>query len=204
MRIIITETQKRIILRESNGEEIKNTIKTNTEKIEKIIKESKEQIGINLEFLLTWGVGIGGFMGPVEDFIQGRFPDLSETEFLLLMTGVIATYFVKSKKTLTKIYNKIKEKNLDNKFESTLKKSDSLYQSFLDLVESLNLTIHNLSNMLSYTFIIPILPNILSMVENDSSLDISSLTKRIIGFIGVTIAGVSIKEFISKIISKLR
>jgi len=204
MRIIITETQKRIILRESNGEEIKDTIKTNTEKIEKIIKESKEQIGINLEFLLTWGVGIGGFMGPVEDFIQGRFPDLSETEFLLLMTGVIATYFVKSKKTLTKIYNKIKEKNLDNKFESTLKKSDSLYQSFLDLVESLNLTIHNLSNMLSYTFIIPILPNILSMVENDSSLDISSLTKRIIGFIGVTIAGVSIKEFISKIISKLR
>ena len=143
-------------------------------------------------------------MGPVEDFIQGRFPNLSETEFLLLMTGVIATYFVKSKKTLTKIYNKIKEKNLDNKFESTLKKSDSLYQSFLDLVESLNLTIHNLSNMLSYTFIIPILPNILSMVENDSSLDISSLTKRIIGFIGVTIAGVSIKEFISKIISKLR
>ena len=204
MRIIITETQKRIILRESNGEEIKNTIKTNTEKIEKIIKESKEQIGINLEFLLTWGVGIGGFMGPVEDFIQGRFPNLSETEFLLLMTGVIATYFVKSKKTLTKIYNKIKEKNLDNKFESTLKKSDSLYQSFLDLVESLNLTIHNLSNMLSYTFIIPILPNILSMVENDSSLDISSLTKRIIGFIGVTIAGVSIKEFISKIITKLR
>lgn len=204
MRIIITETQKRIILRESNGEEIKDTIKTNTEKIEKIIKESKEQIGINLEFLLTWGVGIGGFMGPIEDFIQGRFPDLSETEFLLLMTGVIATYFVKSKKTLTKIYNKIKEKNLDNKFESTLKKSDSLYQSFLDLVESLNLTIHNLSNMLSYTFIIPILPNILSMVENDSSLDISSLTKRIIGFIGVTIAGVSIKEFISKIISKLR
>ena len=101
MRIIITETQKRIILRESNGEEIKNTIKTNTEKIEKIIKESKEQIGINLEFLLTWGAGIGGFMGPVEDFIQGRFPDLSETEFLLLMTGVIATYFVKSKKTLT-------------------------------------------------------------------------------------------------------
>jgi hypothetical protein len=204
MRIIITETQKRIILRESNGEEIKNTIKTNTEKIEKIIKESKEQIGINLEFLLTWGAGIGGFMGPVEDFIQGRFPDLSETEFLLLMTGVIATYFVKSKKTLTKIYNKIKEKNLDNKFESTLKKSDSLYQSFLDLVESLNLTIHNLSNMLSYTFIIPILPNILSMVENESSLDISTLTKRIIGFIGVTIAGVSIKEFISKIISKLR
>ena len=204
MRIIITETQKRIILRESNGEEIKNTIKTNTEKIEKIIKESKEQIGINLEFLLTWGAGIGGFMGPVEDFIQGRFPDLSETEFLLLMTGVIATYFVKSKKTLTKIYNKIKEKNLDNKFESTLKKSDSLYQSFLDLVESLNLTIHNLSNMLSYTFIIPILPNILSMVENESSLDISNLTKRIIGFIGVTIAGVSIKEFISKIISKLR
>ena len=196
MRIIITETQKRIILRESNGEEIKNTIKTNTEKIEKIIKESKEQIGINLEFLLTWGAGIGGFMGPVEDFIQGRFPDLSETEFLLLMTGVIATYFVKSKKTLTKIYNKIKEKNLDNKFESTLKKSDSLYQSFLDLVESLNLTIHNLSNMLSYTFIIPILPNILSMVENESSLDISNLTKRIIGFIGVTIAGVSIKEFV--------
>ena len=204
MRIIITETQKRIILRESNGEEIKNTIKTNTEKIEKIIKESKEQIGVNLEFLLTWGAGIGGFMGPVEDFIQGRFPNLSETEFLLLMTGVIATYFVKSKKTLTKIYNKIKEKNLDNKFESTLKKSDSLYQSFLDLVESLNLTIHNLSNMLSYTFIIPILPNILSMVENESSLDISTLTKRIIGFIGVTIAGVSIKEFISKIISKLR
>lgn len=204
MRIIITESQKRIILVESNGDEIKNTIKNNTEKFERIINNSKKQIGINLEFLMTWGAGIGGFIGPVEDFINGRFPDLSETEFLLLMTAVISTYFVTSKKTLTKVYKKIGEHNLDNKFETILKKTDSLYKTFLELLESLNLTIHTMSNMLSYTFVIPILPNILSIIETGGNLDLTDITKRIIGFIGVTIGGISVKELISKIISRLK
>ena len=44
-------------------------------------------------------IRIGGFMGPVEDFIRGRFPELSEQELLYILIGVIATYFIDNKKT---------------------------------------------------------------------------------------------------------
>ena len=71
MKIIITEIQERIILLESSGEELGNTIKENTEKAEKFIEKAQNQMGINLKFLLTWGAGIGGFFGTVESFIKG-------------------------------------------------------------------------------------------------------------------------------------
>jgi len=206
MKILITESQKKIILAESIGEQIGGIIKTNAERVKKILAEAETQIGLNLQFLVTWGAGIGGFIGPVDDFVRGRYPDLDETEILLILIGVISTYFVENKKMLMKVYDKISEEGLNNVFEKVLRKTDILKNTFIDFIDSLGVTFNKITNMLSYTFIIPIIPMIYQMVTDDlvDSTDIKGLASRIVGFTGLTISGILLKELISKMVRRFK
>ena len=206
MKIIITEQQKRIILTESTSEELGNIIKQNTERAINILKESQAQMGLNLQFLFTWGAGIGGFMGPVEDFIRGRFPELSEQELLYILIGVIATYFIDNKKTVSKIYTEIQENGLSKVFEVVLRKTDTLKNTFLNFVESLGVTFHKITNMVSYLFILPLIPPLANLVFNGSlgNMDSRELAMRIIGFAGVTISGIIFRELILKMIRRFK
>ena len=206
MKIIITEQQKRIIITESTGEELGNLIKQNTERVKEIINEAQNQIGMNLQFLLTWGAGIGGFMGPVEDFVRGKYPEIDESELVLILIGIIATYFVDNKKIVTKIYKKIYEDGLSEIFDRILKKTDTLRNTFIEFIDSLGLTFHKITNMLSYTFIIPILPMIYQMVEDGSTenVDLKQLAIRIISFTGLTLSGIVFKELLSKLVIRFK
>jgi hypothetical protein len=206
MRIVITESQKRRILLESTGEELGNVIKQNANRIKKIVDEAQGQIGMNLQFLLTWGAGIGGFVGPIEDFVKGRFPELNEMQITLILIGVIATYFFENKKFVSTIYNKIQEEGLSKVFEKVLKKSDELRSTFLDFIESLGIVFHKITNMMSYTFIIPLIPMIYQMTADGltDGVDLKQLTTRIIGFTGLTISGILFKEMIVKMVRRFR
>jgi hypothetical protein len=206
MKIIITEQQKRIILTESTSENLGNIIKQNTERIKNLIEEAQEQIGMNLQFLLTWGAGIGGFMGPVEDFVTGKYPEIEESELTLILIGVIATYFIDNKKIVTKIYTKIQENGLSKVFDTILKKTDVLRETFINFIDSLGLTFHKITNMLSYTFIIPILPMIYQMVEDGSTenVDLKQLAIRVISFTGLTISGIIFKELLTKLVKRFK
>lgn len=206
MKIIITESQKKILLTESSGEQMGNIIKQNTEKVKKIIQEAQQQIGMNLQFLLTWGAGIGGFMGPVEDFVKGNYPDLNETEMILISIGVIATYFVENKKIVTKIYSEIQKEGLSKVFDRVLKKTDTLYQTFVDFIDSLGVTFHRITNMLSYTFIIPLIPLIYQMSTDGLSdqFDLKQLAIRIISFSGLTLSGIIFRELLSKMVIRFK
>jgi len=206
MKIIITESQKKILLTESSGEHMGNIIKQNTEKVKKIIQEAQQQIGMNLQFLLTWGAGIGGFMGPVEDFVRGNYPDLNETEMVLISIGVIATYFVENKKIVTKIYSEIQKEGLSKVFDRVLKKTDTLYQTFVNFIDSLGVTFHRITNMLSYTFIIPLIPLIYQMATDGLSdqFDLKQLAIRIISFSGLTLSGIIFRELLSKMVRRFK
>ena len=206
MRILITETQKRRILLESTGEELGNVIKQNADKVKKIVDEAQGQIGLNLQFLLTWGAGIGGFVGPIEQFVRGRFPDLTEMQITLILIGVISTYFFENKKFVSTIYNKIQEEGLSKIFEKVLRKGDELRSTFLDFIESLGITFHKITNMMSYTFIIPLIPMIYQMATDGltDGVDLKELAIRIIGFTGLTISGILFKEMILKMVRRFR
>lgn len=206
MKIIITESQKKILLTESSGEQMGNIIKQNTEKVKKIIQEAQEQIGMNLQFLLTWGAGIGGFMGLVEDFVKGNYPDLNETEMILISIGVIATYFVENKKIIAKIYSEIQKEGLSKTFDRVLKKTDTLYKTFVDFIDSLGVTFHKITNMLSYTFIIPLIPLIYQMTTDGlyDQFDLKQLAIRIISFSGLTLSGIIFRELLSKMVRRFK
>lgn len=204
LSIIITESQKRMILSESFNSDLQNTLKKNYEFVKKIVSEAQEQIGVNLEFLMSWGATIGGFVGPINDYIEGRFPELTDLQLSLLITGVISSYYIDNKKIVKKIFQKIMDEGLENVMEITLKKSDELYNVFIKFIKSLGLTLHKVTNILSYAFVIPILPMLYQIALQGDMTDKDSLeiVHRLAGFGIITITGIVLRELIFKLLKR--
>ena len=202
--ILINEGQKKLILKESINDSFGEIIKGSYEFTKKIIKMSSEQMGVNLEFLLTWGASIGGFVGPLNDFIAGKFPELSDMELSLIITGVISLYYIDNKETVKKILGKIKEVGLYDEFGVLLKKSGELKSTFVDFITSLNITLHKVTNIMSYAFIIPIIPIIYESVSSGviSSSDYKEIALRLGSFGLLTVAGVLVRELFGKLIKR--
>jgi hypothetical protein len=204
MKIIFTESQYKKILLEENT----NSIIKKLEQLKKFFKnvssESKKQIGLDLEFLATWGVTIAGFVRPISEFMKGNYPQLTNTELALLSTGVILTYFTSNKDGLKKVLEKIKESSLIQEFDNMLSKADELKSTFVSFLESLAVPTSKLSNMLAYTFIIPIIPELYEYAQGNSSMEIKEMITRVVGFIGVTISGNLVKKLIQEIVKKFK
>jgi hypothetical protein len=204
--ILINENQKRRLILEGSGDFIVETLSKNYEFVKKVIKDSSSQIGLNLEFLVSWGATIGGFVGPLEEFLRGVEPSLSDLEVSLILTGVISSYYLDNKEYVKKIIDTIKEKGLYKPFKKVLTKSKEFKSVFSDFIGSLGITLHKVTNILSYTFILPLLPILYNMVteNNISSSEISDLSKRLIGFGLLTVSGLVLKQLLSKIAKRFK
>jgi len=206
MKIAVTEHQKKFIITESISEEFNSIIERGYNFTKEILEKSAEQIGINIQFAITWGASIGGMVGPLNDFIKNTESEMSDIEISLLLTGIIASYYVDNKEYVKKILTKIKEKGLSEVFLRVFKKSQELKNAFFDFIESLNITLHKVTNIMSYTFIIPIIPMLYDMATS-SNLDgeqISEIAKRLASFGVLTVSGILVRELINKIIKRFK
>jgi hypothetical protein len=206
MSVIINENQKKILIKESLIKDISDTVKNNFEFAKEILQASKEQMGINLQFLLTWGASIGGFVGPLTQFVEGENPELTPTQITSIMIGITATYYLDNKKTIYEILKKIKEDGLGEVFVKTLKKAEKLKSSFLSFIESLNLTFHKVSNMMTYTFIIPLVEKILQMSQGGeiTDQDIRQLALRIGSFGLLTVSSIAVVSLVKRMVKRFR
>ena len=96
--IIITEQQRRVILREMANEEMDKTIGENDHLMKRIAKQASDQINFDLSILATFSMSIGGLMGPVEQFLSGEYPTVSPMEKSLILAGIAFQYIIDNKK----------------------------------------------------------------------------------------------------------
>jgi hypothetical protein len=205
MSILITESQERMILNESIGRELGNVLRRNSDIGKLITTQIKEITGNDKMGLLTFGASIGGLMGPVGNFIEGKYPSMNDAEISLLLTGAIATFFYSSPKLINKIKEKIKDKGLESEFEDTLSKTNELKDTFFDFMESLNITLFKVSNILGFAFLIPLLPYIHQMSEGKlSMMDINKIVTILLSYGVITITSSTLKEIIVKLIKRFR
>ena len=205
MNILITESQERMLLIESIGDELGDVVKQNNDLGNTIANKIKETIGIDKVGLLTFGATIGGFISPVNQFIEGNFPNMSDTDISLLLTGVVATFFYNTPKLMEKIKSLIVENNLESEFEETLSKTKELHNTFFDFMESLNITLFKVSNILGFAFLIPLLPYIHEIAQNNlSPEDIHKIIKSILSYGVITVSSVVFKEVMIKLIKRFR
>ena len=203
LKVVITESQKKLLI-ESVSDDIKNIQEQSIELTKKILSDTKKQTGVNLEMLLTWGASIGGFMSPVTQWLQGKNPELSDMDISLITTAVVCVIFYQNKQVISKLSEEIKERGLTDLFRLALKKSKDLEKVLLNFMNSLNITTFNLLSMLSYAFLVPLLPMIFDMVHNNhfTSHDVEMVAKSIAGFGMVTTGSNLLKNLLTKIFKR--
>jgi hypothetical protein len=152
---------------------------------------------------LTWGTSVGGLVMPLDAYIRtGRF-DLTEEQSSLILFGVACAYFYENSKAFKTILVKIKEEGLEETFKEVLIKSKNLKDSFLKFLSSINSTLGSSSDLLAYSFLIPIIGDILS-ASTDGDLQTTAMTiaKRLVASGVVVVGQVVLTQLIKKIIKK--
>ena len=192
MDFLINESQLRIILQEmysyTNG----------------LVDRAKEIYGLNLKLLLTWGASIGGFVLPLNNFIKtGRF-ELNEAEQTLILVGVACSVFYDNSRMLKLIYKKIKEHGLEDTFKEVLIKSKNLKNSFSRFLSSANVTISSSLDLVAYSFLIPIITDILEASSTSGNFETiaKTIAKRLVASGVVIVSQALLSDAIKKLIKK--
>jgi hypothetical protein len=205
MNILLTEDQYKKIL----GEQVSNDVKSEIEKSEKltkqIVQDSKRKFKIDSTFLLTWGAVLGGFMSPVAQFINGKYPELTQTDISLISLGVIMTYFFSNVEKLRPVLDLIQKKGLVNEFDSALNKAGQLKDAFLEFMRSLGVLTSSVSNMLAYSFLIPLLPTLLSMSQSGvTEMKLQLLVKSILGYVTLITSSTALEKIVGKMVDRFK
>jgi uncharacterized membrane protein len=203
--VLITERQRKRIIVENVSDRITSEIESGYELVKEVLSKSAKQYNLDVQFLLTWGATIGGIIGPLNDYIQGISHTFSDEQVCLVLTGVIASLYYDNQKVIDKIIGKIKDEGLISLFTKTLKKGKELKDVFVKLINSLNITTHKFTNIISYAFLIPILSILYDISsENFTSSDVNEIVKRIMAAGLVTISGNLLKEVVTKILKRFK
>jgi hypothetical protein len=148
---------------------------------------------------------IGGFVGPISKYLEGKYTNLSESDITLICFGIILTFFSENKEKLNKVLELIKEKKLITFFDQAMMKSYDLKDAFFNFLDSLNMTFSKVSNMVAYTFLVPLIPLLKNLSDMDLSEDqINLLSMGISHYTGVLISSKIITELINKIIKRFK
>jgi hypothetical protein len=204
MEFLITESQLKLILQEQDQSKMSDYMKEMYSYTKNLVDKSKKIYGLNLKLLLTWGASIGGFVLPLDNFIKtGRF-ELNDVEQTLILIGIACSIFYDNSRTLKLIYKKIKEHGLEDVFKEVLVKSKNLKSSFSRFLSSANVTVSSSLDLLAYSFLIPIITDILDASVNGGDIEIMSKTiaKRLIASGVVIVSQVFLSEAIKKLIKK--
>ena len=205
MDFLINESQLKIILKEQDHSKMSDNMKELYSFTNNLVTKVRKLYGLNLKLLLTWGASVGGLVMPLDNFIKsGRF-EITNEQATLILAGIACMFFYENSKSFKSILNKIKEEGLGDIFKEVSIKSKHLKTSFLNFLKSANVTLSSTLELVTYSFLIPIITDIQSSVVDSKDLQTTAMTisKRLIAS-GVVIVGqVALTETIKKILKKL-
>jgi hypothetical protein len=204
MDFLINESQLRVILQEQDQSKMSDYMKELYSFTSNLVTKAKKSYGLNLKLLLTWGASVGGLVMPLDRFIKsGRF-ELTDEQATLILVGIACTFFYDNAKSLRKILLKIKDEGLEDTFKEVLVKSKNLKNSFTTFLKSVNVTLGSTLELVTYSFLIPIITDIQSAIVDGGDLQTTAMTiaKRLVASGVVLVGQIALTETIKKILKK--
>ena len=204
MKYLISESQRKLLFEEVN-ERVKEVQEDGMEFTKQIVNDVQENTSLNLKMMLTWGASIGGFMGPVMQFLNGQYPELTQKDASLIAVGIASVIFFQEKPFVKSLIEKIKEQDLEEAFKTGAVKANQLKTALVEFLKSLNVMTFSISNMLSYAFLVPIIPMIYDAVSEGvwDMKDAEMLTKSLVSFGFITISGNFLKRLIDTVVKRI-
>ena len=205
MNYIITEHQMEVIVEGLSGSKFSENMRRLYSFSSRLITKVEKKYGLNLKLLSTWGPAVGGFVLPLDNYIKSGSFNFTEQQSALVLIGVAATIFFDNKPLLRKVLDKIKEENIVDGFKQVLSQAKDLKKVFVKFISSLSTSISSVSEIISYSFLIPIVSDLQNMLSNNSDLfELSKLiTERLLSSGVVIVSAVILNEVIEKILRRI-
>lgn len=205
MDFLITESQFNYLVENKDTDIIEKNISELESFSKKIYSDAKRKFGIDIKLLLTWGTAVGGLVAPLDNFIKTSNLSVTDDQASLILIGVVATLFFDNEELFSKVYTKIKEEGIEKQFMTVLKKGQDLKKSFINFLLSLNISINNISGLIRYSFLIPIISDLQNYVSDASDITETAkmISARILASGAVLVSSDILYQLIRRILRKL-
>jgi len=122
------------------------------------------------------------------------------------LVGVAMMLFYNTRKTTSKVIEKIREENLEDVFQVLLRKATELKVSFVDFLKAINVTVGNLMEIVSYSFLIPIITDIQKVAQKTSSISETAamIAQRLIASGVIVISAQVLTSLIKKLLKRFK
>ena len=206
MEFFISEQQLKVILMEQDRSRMSDYMKKLYNFTNTLVNKASKIYGLNVKMLLTWGASVAGLVMPLDNYIRtGRF-NLNEEQTILVLVGVAMMLFYNTRKTTSKVIEKIREENLEDVFQVLLRKATELKVSFVDFLKAINVTVGNLLEIVSYSFLIPIITDIQKVAQKTSSISETAamIAQRLIASGVIVISAQALTSLIKKLLKRFK
>jgi hypothetical protein len=206
MEFFISEQQLKVILMEQDRSRMSDSMKKLYNFTDSLVTKAARIYGLNVKMLLTWGASVAGLIMPLDNYIRsGRF-NFSENQITLILVGVGMMLFYNTRKVTSKVIEKIREEKLEGVFQVLLRKATELKVSFVDFMDALNVTLGNFLEVVSYSFLIPIITDIQKIAQKTSSISEAAamIAQRLIASGVIVVGAQALTSLIKKLLKKFK
>ena len=205
MKILVSESQYNFVLSETPRRKINFDLDNIKKFAEETVGKIQEEVGVQFKMLFTWGAAVGGIMGPLNGYIERGEFNVNNFEKTLILVAVCAMLFNENKKTILKLLKIIDEKGLKNTFQQIFSKGEELKSAFVNFIRSLNAALYTMTNIMSYTFLIPLLPMLWEIAHSGiDKNDIRDIVTRLLAFGLASVTGITLKRIVEKILERFK
>lgn len=199
MKVILTESQYRKVLKENFDQRIGNSLSKMHAFSEKVVKDASTQLKFDFRFLVTYGAGIGAILQSVFDYLEGNFSGLDDTQIAGLAVMAVGVVFYENK-DLRDPNNIINSLGLADQLNKAISFTDKLKLKFSHLLKLLGMSIHRVSNIVSYSFLIPILSIVIEIVTKHGveSTQFQTLLESLLTSGLIAVEGVALRDILIK------
>jgi len=199
MKVILTESQYRKVLKENFDQRIGNSLSKMHAFSERVVKDASTQLKFDFRFLVTYGAGIGAILQSVFDYLQGNFNGLDDTQIAGLTVMAVGVVFYENK-DLRDPNNIINSLGLADQLNKAISFTDKLKLKFSHLLKLLGMSIHRVSNIVSYSFLIPILSIVIEIVTKHGveSTQFQTLLESLLTSGLIAVEGVALRDILIK------
>jgi hypothetical protein len=143
---------------------------------------------------------------PLDEYIRTNEFKVDENQAALILLGVVSIIYFDNKSLFEKIYSKIKEEGLEQIFLKVYTKGLKLREAFLGFLNSLQLSITSISELISYSFLIPIILDIQNLVRSSGDFEktAENITERIVASGLVLVSAEILNEVLRKISKRIK
>lgn len=206
MNFLITEGQLKVLMNEGYKSFFAENMRILNAFTNSLINKVKRKFALNLKLLSTWGTSVGGLVLPLDEYIRTSEFKVDENQAALILLGVVSIIYFDNKSLFEKIYSKIKEEGLEQIFLKVYTKGLKLREAFLGFLNSLQLSITSISELISYSFLIPIILDIQNLVRSSGDFEktAENITERIVASGFVLVGSEVLSEVIKKISKRIK